>query len=478
MFLLVAIVTAARTLAAATSDGSDLPSSLLLAATLGCFAVILAIAAAFGPLSAPPAALTWLATSPVSRRGLLLPRFAAVVTAGAVAGALFAILVLPYLPARDSVALVGLGLALGVTTAAGAALTQVVVRRPERLLRGTAAVAGLAAFATAFADISGFWSGPPVRGLLPGGAPWVVGAVLTGLVVVAAAYARLEAVRLPALRAAAASAAALTGGIGAADPGLLSRVTEDRRWQQRRLRVRIPLPPGSLAVVGHDLLTFFRQPGRVVVWTTLAAVPWLLASLSESETLRAAGWLLAGLLATGQFTGNVRYDMDRPTIARLIGVTDRRLLIFRSVLPTVLAVAWSTGSVMLALAPDTGNVTTAALLGLTAGPAVAAGALRSARRSFVRHDYPLIVTPMGVVPSGPFVWAGQAVDLALLGTAPTLIALATRDVDLRTIVAQAVFSALALGLFLRPAGRSQWAQGLVRRGWAMIARAVTVIWRL
>ncbi|OPG04584.1 hypothetical protein B1L11_37450, partial [Microbispora sp. GKU 823] len=65
-------------------------------------------------------------------------------------------------------------------------------------------------------------------------------------------------------------------------------------------------------------------------------------------------------------------------------------------------------------------------LGPAAAPALAAGALRMARRRPVDHSMPVIDTPGGAVPTGPLIWAATGVDLALLGSLPALAALASR----------------------------------------------------
>ena len=321
--------------------------------------------------------------------------------------------------------------------------------------------------------VTGGWSGGHVTGASLDGR-WVISALLAGTLAVTAAVIRLGQVGLPALRAAASSAAVLTDGAGTADPGLLTRVTEDRRWQRQRLRGRMVAPAGQRAILVHDLLTLVRLPSRLVLVVVLTTIGGLLVGLSASDTVLISGWLGAGLLAIGQITGNVRYDIDRPALARLMGLADRRLLALRSVIPAALAVCWCALSIALVADRAGADVAIAAGLGSAAGPSLAAGALRAARRSFVRHDYPLIVTPMGVVPSGPLLWFGQAVDVAVIGTLPTLMALSTMHFTATIVVVQAAVSILILAGFLT--GFS--ARGLGGKLNAILSRAVTVIWRL
>jgi hypothetical protein len=447
-FAVVAAVMAVRSLAERPNPATGTAAGLVVAAALGCVSAALVAAAAFGPLSKSPADLMWLATSPISRGGLLFPRFTAVVGTGAVAGlAAVGVLVPRALFSGHAPYVVLIGVAAGVTTAAAAVVAQTAARDPARLLRGAAAVTGLAAVAAAGAVVTGRWQGGHVTGASLDGR-WAVPALLAGALAAAAAASRLGRVRLTALRAAASSAGVLNHGAGTADPGLLTRVTEDRRWQRQRLRGRMAAPAGHGAIVVHDLLTLVRLPSRLLLVLALAATGGLLAGLAASDTVLTIGWLGSGLLAIGQFTGNVRYDADRPALARLLGLTGRRLLALRSVLPVALAVCWGALSIALVAGRAGAGVAVAAGLGAAAGPALAAGALRSARRSFVRHDYPLIVTPMGVVPSGPLLWLGQAVDVALIGTLPTLVALWTARVTGTTVAVQAAASALILTGFL------------------------------
>ncbi|MDA0638533.1 hypothetical protein OUY22_34435, partial [Nonomuraea sp. MCN248] len=78
-------------------------------------------------------------------------------------------------------------------------------------------------------------------------------------------------------------------------------------------------------------------------------------------------------------------------------------------------------------------------------PALAAGALRMARRPPVDHSLPLFDTPMGAIPMGPALWAATGPDLALLGCLPALAALVTRPEDPSGhLAAQAVAGLAAL----------------------------------
>ncbi|NRQ38292.1 hypothetical protein HII36_41670, partial [Nonomuraea sp. NN258] len=83
--------------------------------------------------------------------------------------------------------------------------------------------------------------------------------------------------------------------------------------------------------------------------------------------------------------------------------------------------------------------------GVLAAPALAAGALRMARRSPLDHSLPVIDTPGGAIPTGPLLWALTGVDVALLGCLPTAMAVLGVASELGPLLAaQAVMGAATL----------------------------------
>ncbi|MFF1670141.1 hypothetical protein ACFVWN_10470, partial [Nocardiopsis flavescens] len=129
--------------------------------------------------------------------------------------------------------------------------------------------------------------------------------------------------------------------------------------------------------------------------------------------------LAAGAAAVASAgTAGARRDAGDAALARLLGAAPRALLAARAVLPAVLGGAWLT----LALTALEAVGATGALwpLGPLCAPALAAGALRMARRRPVEHTAPVMDTPLGPVPLGPLRWALTGADLALLGCLPAL----------------------------------------------------------
>jgi len=459
VFLLVTIGMAVRGHLLHAGETGPATAATVLAVALGGAAVLLAGAALAGPLGAAASALSWLATSPMRRADMLRPRFVAVLGVGLLGG-----LPLTVVAARPAVVVPAF--ALGVATAAAAVLVQTSVRDPARVLRISAAVCGVAAVAVGLLGIVPAVSSPAILVA-------VIAVLIAGALTFLAAQ-RLDSVRTATLQASVSSVLGVAGGIAAADPGLLSRVSEDRRWMRHRPRGRFRLPAGPRAIPAHDMIALLRMPSRILLIAALASIP---ALIDVTPSSRAVLWLACGLFATAQTTGNVRYDVDRPGLGRLLGRTDRAMLRLRAVVPVVVAVIWGAGSAAMLLWQTGGEPAWGAALGAAAGPALAAGALRSCRRSFVRHDYPLIVTPQGVVPSGPLLWVTQAFDVALIGTLPALAAVAADSFGGITVAIQAVLSAVVLTAFLTASATRPARERLSRCVRAAMTRAATVIWR-
>jgi Family of unknown function (DUF6297) len=472
IFLVVTAGAAVRGYLLHAGDGGPASGVAVTAVGLASVAILLLAAGAAGPLSLSPAALSWVATSPIRRAELLRPHYLAALCAGLVAGFPTAVLALPGQSgplARSAVVL--LALAAGVTVAAITVLVQTSAGQPGRILRAAASLCGLGAVVVGFA---GSLSGVALP-LIPSTVVMLVLAVVA--VVVAAG--RLDATRIATLRASSSSVLAITGGVASGDPGLLSRVAEDRRWERQPLRLRVRLRAGPRALVSQDLITVLRMPSRAVLALAIAVLPGLLGEQVSSPAIRVAGWLAAGLIALSQVTGNSRYDTDRPGLARLLGLTDQALLRRRAVVPTLFAVVWSAVATGLLTGVLHHGIGWGIALGIAAAPALAAGALRSSRRSFVRHDYPLIVTPEGVIPSGPLLWTVQAFDLALIGTLPTLITIgAGFHPGPVAMVAQVVASALVLAGFLTASTTFQGGRRATARARWILSRTVTTIWRV
>ncbi|NUW40360.1 DUF6297 family protein [Nonomuraea rhodomycinica] len=478
-----------------------------LALVLLAFAGFVAAARAAGPVALPASDASWLLLSPLDRRGVLGRTPRVLVVTAVVAGALLGLGLLAVLGAPDAFLwrLAG-ALVLGVSMTAGA-MALAVLEQASRVWDGwlgialtalvtLAAVLSAAAVAaqTARPALTGAGlatgTGPlpgsgsatgtvaSAAGIVPAAVhgvlgavgavaatpPAVVAAVATAAALVAALLvrrARATLGRMPARAVLAASTrtAHVTRAAALLDPGALTWIAEDNHWRARRLRSRRwPSLPAPAALAWHDWRRLARRPGRLAAMAASAALPAVLsralgvtaAAPSSAAVAVTAGAVLAGALAmAAAVAAGARRDADNPALSRLAAVGLRPALAARAVLPALLAAAWTAAAL-------TGLTLVGALpagawwaFGPAIAPALAAGALRMARRRPVDHSMPIIDTPGGAIPTGPVIWALTGADVALAGCLPALVALLTPPDDLAVpLTLQAVAGATALAAYL------------------------------
>jgi hypothetical protein len=204
-----------------------------------------------------------------------------------------------------------------------------------------------------------------------------------------------------------------------------------------------------------------RRPGRLALLAASAALP-ALAARAVDGTAPAAMASLGALLAAASCAAGARRDAGDPALSRLTAVGPRAALAARSVLPALVGGLWLASALA-------GLEAAGALpggpwwpLAFPCAPALAAGALRMARRPPVDHAMPVVATPLGAIPTGPLIWALTGADIAVIGCAPALDALARRPAGFGPVLAaQAVAGAVVLGLYLLRGGRP--GRGLRRR---------------
>ncbi|TDD15351.1 hypothetical protein E1294_34750 [Nonomuraea diastatica] len=441
----------------------------------------LAAARTAGPVLLPAPDATWLLLSPLNRRHLLGRTARTLTTVAVVAGLLLGLGALAVLGAPDQLVWRLLAaLALGVSAAVGGMALAVLGQASQSWqVWLTAAIAALVVLAVV--AMSGQLRSAPAVAAgapLPALAAAVAGsAVLSGLLA-GRAWAALGRIPARTLVGASTRAGHVANATTTLDPGALTWIADDNHWRARKLRSRRwPSLPAPLALAWHDWLRLARRPRRLATMTATAALPAVLAQAGVPHfTLWAA--VLAGALAVA-CTGvsGARRDNDNPAMARLIGVGRRPALAGRAVLPMVLSGAWTA----LALAGPAliaggipGAETVAGgvwpgeavaggawsgawwVLGPLAAPALAAGALRMARRSPVDHSMPVLDTPGGAIPTGPLIWAATGADLAVLGCLPALSAPLVPANGLGALLAaQGVVSALVLAGYVLRAGTRQ-----------------------
>ncbi|TDB95754.1 hypothetical protein E1267_41560 [Nonomuraea longispora] len=430
----------------------------------------LVAARAAGPVLLPAPDAAWLLLSPLNRGHVLGRTARALLVVAVVAGLVLGLGVLAVLGAPDQLMWRLLAaLALGVSaTVGGMALAVLGQASQSWQVWLTVAIAGLVVLAVV--AMSGHLrSAMAVAAAAPLS---VVATVAAGGVVLSALLARQAWAalgRIPARTLVSASTRAghVSNAATTLDPGALTWIAEDNHWRARKLASRRwPSMPAPFALAWHDWLRLARRPRRLAAMAAAAALPAVLAQAGLAPTALWAAVLAGGLAAACTGVSGARRDNDNPVMARLMGVARRPALAARAVLPMVLSGSWTILALAgLALAGGSGTQAAALagpaaggvwwLLGPLAAPALAAGALRMARRSPVDHSMPVLDTPGGAIPTGPLIWAVTGADLALAGCLPALSApLVPPGAFGAVLAAQGVAGVLVLLGYVLRAGRA------------------------
>jgi len=403
-----------------------------------------------GPLALSRPATSWLLTAPVDRRRLLAPALRLAVLAAAVAGALGGMAIVGHVgprpvPGRAEALLPATGALIGV----GALLIAMAAqagRRSGVLLDNVAALAVAAGLAGLVVDsavraprATGGWPADPVLLTVVGA---VAVAVLAGL-----GWAVRNLARTPddRLLEASRTAGTLADSAFGVEPSFVADMIERRYWARRRLR-SVPLSSRLPVLVAQDLLMVRRRPRRLLWLAGAAALPALLTD--------GPGWLLGGailvgaLLAGATTTATVRTDAANPVLLRLLGLSSRRAVVQRLILPAVLAAVWAAAALTLLRVMDALPAGPWWLLGLTLGPVGAVAAVRRARVGFVDNGLLPLDTPMGTVSTGPALASVVGFDGLLFGL-PALIAVAGGGpLSWTTVLIQAAVAALGVRVYL------------------------------
>ncbi|MDH2424347.1 DUF6297 family protein [Sphaerisporangium sp. TRM90804] len=435
---------------------------------LAAYAGYLALARFLGPLVLPAADAAWLVLSPLPRRSVLGRAASVLLAVAAAAGAVLGLAVPAVLGVPDDLAVrLTAALVLGLGAAVGGMATAVLAQASQTwdswLLT---MIAGAVLLAAAAALLGG---GPGRQVLLAvAGAPVAAVVAAAGLAAaVTAGLLRRAWIALDRIPAAKILSASARGGrvLSAAvtmDTGALTWVAEDNHWRGRVLRSR-PWPGSAprsawaagLAPAWPEWRRAGRRPGRLALLLGSTALPAVAAQAAGGMSALPVGVLLCGALtAAVAFTTGARRDGDNPSLARLLAVGPRALMAARAVLPALAAALWS--SLALAGLAAAGALPGGPwwLLGPATAPAMAAGALRMARRRPADHSMPVIETAGAALPMGPIIWALTGADLALLGCLPALVALTGPSASLTaSVITQVLAGAGVLTAYLLRQGR-------------------------
>jgi hypothetical protein len=418
------------------------PGLALLALSL---AVGLAAARALGPVTLPAADAAWLVLTPLDRRAVLSRSARVLAMVALVAGGLLGLGLIAVLGAPDQLVwrLVG-AMVLGLSASAGGMALAVLGQASQTwhawlsvALAVLLVVAVVAAFGPVRAPLAAV-AGAPVTALAAAAA----GATLFAALLVRRAWVMLG--RMPAgpLLAASTRAGQVATAAVVLDPGALAWIAEDNHWRGRKLRsARWPSMPAPLAMAWPDWLRLVRRPGRLALVAASAALPAVLAQAGGGGALVGVSVLAGGLAVAATGVSGARRDQDNPALARLHGVGTRQTLLARALLPALLSGGWIAAALTAA---ESGGVGALWLVGPLVAPALAAAALRMAKRAPVDHSMPVIDTPGGAIPTGPLLWALTGVDLALLGCLPAFVALTAPPADLTALLAAQALTGAAV----------------------------------
>jgi hypothetical protein len=418
----------------------------------------LVVARALGPVATSAADAAWLVLSPLPRRSLLartLLILAAVCTALGIilAAALVSAFGAPDAPTLRVLAYLVLGMSWTLGGMAAAVLAQASQPR-DGWLAGVLIALVVVAVAMTIMSL-----GPGQRMLAEIGAAsagsWTAaGSVSAAVAAGLAGRAWAVVARMPvrAVLDASHRRSLATGAFAVMDPGSLTWIAEDAHWRSRALRSRgWPMwLRGAAAVAWLDWRRLARRPGHLAAMAATTVLPALVAQ-AGGGTRGALVVLAVGAMAVAATgTAGARRDAGDAALARLLGTTPRTLLAARAILPALLAGCWLTPALAGLDIVSPGGPHWP--LGLLCAPALAAGALRAARRRPIDHSLPVMDTPFGLVPTGPMTWALASVDVAVLGCLPALAAFAG-GVSGPLIVAQGVWGAAVLVTYCAAARR-------------------------
>jgi hypothetical protein len=433
---------------------------------IGVGAGLLLLAQALGPLALSPADASWLLLTPLDRRAVLRRAALTVAVLATLAGALLGVLGLamagPYLRLSGS-GLPGSWLFLSAVAGAGCCLAAVAaeaIAQPHDRPRAVVRAVGLAIAVVAVAGgVAGErWSAvtravTAVFGRLS--TPVFDTTALVALAVAAIAWLllwrRLASFPAGVLRADSARSGRALLAAQYFNFSLLFWIAEDNHWRGRLLRSR-PWPklPPALVLAWADWRRVARRPWPLVMLAVASVVPALLgiAITGRGRPDLIAVALIAGAVAVGaQGTTASKRDQDDPALLRLLGVDAGRALVARAVLPSLLSGCWLALSLTVLCAAGALSGWLWPLLGLIAGPGVAAGVLRLARTARINPADRGPDTPMGNTP--PWLVSRMlSVLVSAIGAGPLFGALLKGTAHATTVIDQCAASVIVLGVYL------------------------------
>lgn len=357
-----------------------------LGITAIAFAALMKAVAALGPIAIDPTNRHWLFSSPVSRRALLAPRFAATTAAGAIAGLL--VVRVSTLVTAISVpwwwcGLVGAALGAGVV---GFGVVRQLDRRADSLYRAAiliVVVVGTVCCALSFVLV------PTIPSLVV--LVLASSAAVVSVIGVALGARCLHRLNLVALSTGSDLATALSVSMIMIDTSVLSAVVTSRKWRligavrSRRFRWG-----GLKALIEADTWRVRRDHGSVRLLVLLGALPYVIGPIVGPVTLPAVV-LLSAVAVASRFGGGLRDVNASSAFRALLGGSDVGIRLAHLVVP-----AAAVSIVFVACLPILWHTS---VLAVAVIPVVALLALyRSTSRPPLDYGGLILETPVGQIP--------------------------------------------------------------------------------
>lgn len=411
------VVLRLRRLADETCAGScsEVRSAAPWLVALAVALLALGMARLLGPVFSPPAANSWVLTSPVDRGALLRPGWMRTVALTVVGAALLLLApaVLGGLAWPDAVGYLVAGSTAALACVGVAALSQVREGAASRRLTWLVTLALWAVLGLAATE---------ELGRLPKVSPGTVAVVAVVLAVVAVLTAWRAAVVLGSVSRRVLGqtehlSPSLSGALSSVDLGLMYDVLLARRWGRgAHVRSRRGGPVGWSALAHRDLLRARRAPQPYVLLAGLVLVPYAAAEADAGRAVVLAT-TLAGLLGGPALCSGLRVVVRTEGLARMMPFKRQTLLLAHLVVPgtALMLFALATTPTLVRVVDDGGAVNLAIACGLSS----VAATLRWITGKPPNYAAPMVSTPAGGAPTGVIfsvlrgfdVWAITALPL-------------------------------------------------------------------
>ncbi|WP_327092685.1 DUF6297 family protein [Nonomuraea sp. NBC_01738] len=400
--------------------------SAVLALLCAAFAGYLGLARKFGPMVVPAADAAWRLLSPLPRRLVLGRGALRLAIVGVLAGLVIGVALASVLGGGgEPLVRLGAALVIGVGLGLGGMALAVLGQSGPTWDGWLQAVIAAAVLAAVLVALFGAGPGRPLLAALTTAPAAVAGLVAAaGAVLVRQAWTALDKVPARAILASSTRAGTVAEATTMLDPAVLTWAAEDAHWRGRVLGTRRWPVRGAWVLAWQEIRRASRRPvfmGALAGATALPALAW------RAELPVAAFALLLGgaLTAAASMVAGARRDGGNPALLRLLGVGPGVARAVRALPPAVAGGVWL-GVALAVLEASGASGGGLWALGVACGPALGAAALRMAGRRPIDHAMPVLDVG-GPIPTGALMWALAGADLALLGCAPTLLALAAPE---------------------------------------------------